>query len=582
MKRPLPGNAAGSNRDATGIEHSLNEQNPAASAGENLTDGDVATSERRSVLFSGLRIVSLLTLASRVLGMVRDTWMAALFGNGPLMDAFSVAFRIPNLARRLFGEGALSTAFLPSFIREKEQHGMPAAAKLASGVLTVLALVLGGVVIAGELTLWGAQLFFDSGSETSLLLRLSAIMLPYLVFICLVAQISAIMHGLRHFTWPALESVLLNVVWLGSLAGIATWFESKTTQIYLIAATVVVAGVLQLVAPLPALRRLGFHFDREWHAAAPKVKEIAMAMVPVVIGLSIEQLNTFFDSLIAWGFSRPLAGSNQITWLPGGLEYPLESGTASALYFGQRVYQFPLGVFGVALSTVIFPLLSQHAGEGRMERLRDDFSLGLRLVFFIGIPASIGLMMLATPLTDLLFRHGEFTADDVRQTSEMIWAYGLGVWAYCGVLILQRGYYAVGDRMTPLRVGSLGILVDLTMNLTLIWPMGGFGLALSTALSAILQFAVVAWLVQERIGRLDWRSLAAAGGRAVFATVVMSLVCLGLLWLLPTGGSVKMRAIRVLIPFGGSIAVYFAMASLLGMSELWLLFRREKNSRSSR
>jgi putative peptidoglycan lipid II flippase len=272
-------------------------------------------------------------------------------------------------------------------------------------------------------------------------------MLPYLVFICLVAQVSAIMHGHKHFLWPALEAVLLNIIWLGTLWFASRFFDDKTTQIYWIAAGVVVAGVVQLIAPLPTLGRLGFQFDKNWRTAEPRVREIAIAMVPVVIGLSIEQLNTFFDSLIAWGFSQPATGPAVIPWLPGSVEYPLEGGTASALYFSQRIYQFPLGVFGVALSTVIFPLLSQHAGTGRLDRLRDDFMFGLRLVFYIGIPASIGLMVLAEPLTVLLFRRGEFTAENVHQTANMTWAYATGVWAYCGVLILQRGYYvASGSR----------------------------------------------------------------------------------------------------------------------------------------
>jgi putative peptidoglycan lipid II flippase len=224
----------------------------------------------------------------------------------------------------------------------------------------------------------------------------------------------------------------------------------------------------------------------------------------------------------------------------------------------------------------MFPLLSLHAGQGKMDRLREDFSLGLRLVFYIGIPASVGLMILATPLTSLLFRHGAFSDDDVRQTAAMIWAYGLGVWAYCGLLILQRGYYAVGDRLTPLRIGLLGIAVDLTMNLTLIWPMGGLGLALSTAISAVLQFALVAWLVQERIGRLDWRNLAVAAGRASTASAAMGAVCLALLWFLPADQSLTSRSAAVLIPFCASLIVYFGMAWRLGMSEIWLLFRRER------
>ena len=525
-----------------------------------------------------MRTVSLLTLLSRILGLVRDVGMAALFGGGIVMDAFSVAFRVPNLARRLFGEGALTAAFLPTFIREMEQSGRRAAWQLASAVLGLLTLALCVLVLLGELSLWGLSLVWQGSAEADLLIGLTAVMLPYLILICLAAQISAILHALGHFTWPAMLPIVLNGVWISAIWWVAPRFESQTAQVYAVAVCILIAGFVQFAAPLPTLHRLGFRYERAWQAARAKVAEIGRIMLPVLVGLSITQLNVLSDSLIAWGFSRPESGPAAMP-LPGSPQYPLEVGTASALYFGQRMYQFPLGVFGIALGTVLFPLLSRHAAAGRLDRLRDDLMLGLRLVVCVGLPASLGLVLLATPLTSLLFQYGAFDVEDARQTAAMTSAYGIAVWAYCGLLIVNRGYYAVGDQQTPLRVGLAMVLLNLVLNLTLIWYLGGPGLALGTAVCAMLQVAIVVWFIQQRIGPLDWPRLARTTFRAAVATGVMSLACwvtLHQLDPLTPGDRLTDRLLRVFVPLLASVLTYLAAAKLLRMDEIWLLFKRNQ------
>jgi len=528
-----------------------------------------------SPLFSGLRTVSLLTLLSRILGLIRDVGMAALFGGGMVMDAFSVAFRIPNLARRLFGEGALTAAFLPIFVRERKQSGRQAAWQLASAVLGLLAVALCGLVLLGELSLWCLSLVWQSSAEADLLIGLTAVMLPYLILICLAAQVGAILHALGHFTWPALLPVLLNVFWIGAIWWVAPRFESPTAQVYAVAVCILVAGFVQITAPLPTLHRLGFRYDSAWRAAREKVAEIVRVMLPVLVGLSITQLNTISDSLIAWGFSQPESGLAAMS-LPGSPHYPLQVGTASALYFGQRMYQFPLGVFGIALGTVLFPQLSRHAADGRLDRLRDDLMLGLRLVVCVGLPASLGLVLLARPLTSLLLEHGAFDAEDAWQTAAMISAYGTAVWAYCGLLIVNRGYYAVGDQQTPLRFGLVTVLLNLVLNLTLIWFLAGPGLALGTAVCAMLQVAATVWFIQRRIGPLDWTQLSRAACRAAVATGVMSLVCYMTLNQIAAEDRLVVRLLRVFVPFAASVVTYLAAAKLLRMDEIWLLLKRNR------
>jgi putative peptidoglycan lipid II flippase len=524
---------------------------------------------------AGLRTVSLLTVASRVLGLVRDVAMAAVFGNGPLMDAFSVAFRVPGLARGMFGEGALTAAFLPAFMQERLHHGADAGWRLASGVLAILAVGLTSLVVAGELVILLVWVGSAPEPELRVLLGLTAILLPYLILVCVVAQLSAVMYGLNHFLWPSLEPVLLNVVWIASLWLWVPFIESPTAKIYAVAAAIVASGFFQLAAPMRTLTRLGFRYRSDWRLAGGRLGEIGRAMLAITVGLSVTQLNSLLDGLAAWGFTRP-ESAGTIPWLPGGLAYPLDPGTASALYFGARVYQFPLGVFGVALGTVLFPILSRHAAEYRLDRLREDLARGLRLVLFISVPASVGIVVLARPVTILLFQHGSCDDEAVRQTTDMVRMFGCAVWAYCALLIVHRGFYAVGDRRSPLLMSLIGMAINLSLDVTLIWPMGGGGLALATAISSIVQCGLVLWLFELRVGRLDWRSIVQSCVKIGSATAAMTIVCVLAAIFFPPGLTWLQRLLSVGVPMGASLAVYFGVARALGMNELSLLFRWQR------
>jgi putative peptidoglycan lipid II flippase len=542
-------------------------------------------------LFSGLRIVALSTLASRVLGMFREVASAKLFGLGPIWDAFSFAFLIPNLARRLFGEGALSAAFLPVFARQLEADGQlnPAAAnptganptsawQLASAVFSLLAAGLTGLVLAGELVIFGLSYVFAGHPETELMLGLTAVMLPYALLICLAAQVTAVLHALGNFTWPALVPVVLNICWIASIWLVDPWFDpDRVAQIYALAACIVAAGVFQLALQWPTLRRMGFRFDSRWQSVRPAVREIARAMLPVTLGLSITQINTVLDRLIAWTMTAPVEGAWGMP-LPWGLAYPLQPGAVSALYFGERVYQFPLGVFGVALGTVLFPLLSRHAARGEFSRVRDDLSLGLRLVIAIGLPASAGLVLVAEPLTRLLYQHGDFTALDTARVAPILVAYGAGVWAYCAIPVLYRGFYAVEERKIPVQVGLIAVALDLVLNFSLIWPWAERGLAASTAISAAIQVALLSWRIQGRVGRLDWRRLFVTAGKAVFATSVMGAVCVATFAYFPTGSGRLHDALALVAAIGLSAVTYFVAARIAGIDELRMLLRNDADN----
>jgi putative peptidoglycan lipid II flippase len=524
----------------------------------------------------GAAIVGAMTVLSRVLGLARDIAMAKLFGLSPVMDAFTVAFRIPNLFRKLFGEGALATSFIPVFARELLHAERRHAWRLASAVLGCLALFLSALVLVGEISLGLWAWCFSVSAETLILIELTALMLPYLILICLASQVGAILNSVGHFKWPATVPVVLNFVWLLGVWFLTPWFSTTESQACALAGCILVSGVLQLLIQWPALRSIGFRFETNWNLVRSPLGEIIASMLPVVLGLSITQLNTFSDSLIAWTFSQPAGQTTAVMPLPGSPLYPLQAGAVSALYYGERMYQFPLGVFGVALGTAIFPLLARHAARGELDQLRKDLSLGLRLVILIGVPASAALMWLAHPIARCLFERGEFGPADTVRTAQIIAAYGCGVWAYCGLLILQRGCYAVGDRLTPLRIGMMVVGINLALNLILIWFVAERGLALSTAFCAMLQIGILMWSTQQRIGRFEWKELASCLTRTLLATAIMSAVGMLLVSECARHPAWSGKLISLIVPCLGAVVIYLGAAWLLKMDELWMILRRRE------
>ncbi|MCX7418654.1 MAG: murein biosynthesis integral membrane protein MurJ [Planctomycetia bacterium] len=555
-------------------------------------------------LFAGLRVVSFCTLLSRILGLFREIATTAMWGNGPVLDAFVTAFRVPNLARALFGEGALNAAFTPLFVREQEQHGTEPAMRLAGAVFVWLAIYLVALVLLAEAVLALVVWLVPLRDEWRLCLMLTAVMLPYLPLICLTAQTGAVLNAVGRFVWPALLPVVFNICSLGAIWWIQRQALNAEGQSFWLAGFIVLTGVIQLIALWPQLHRCGFRVDRHWMDAKVRVRELVQLMLPVVLALSVTQINTFCDSMIAIGFSRPVAASidhavrltvtGQVT-RDSGLEaadaklqtrststwLPLESGTASALNEGQRLYQFPLGLLGVALGTVIFPLLTRHAERGDWQHLRDDFALGLRLVMVIGIPASAGLWLMSDQLVATIFQRGNFTVHDARQATEMTAAYSLGVWAFCGLLIVQRAYYAIGDRRTPLMIGLRVMLLNLILNIALIFVIGGKGLALSTSLCGILQFGICLSLIQKRIGQLPWWSLLSTSLRAITASCAMMTVGWWVLNYLPGVDRSEQRLLSLTIAMIASLASYALLASVLKLDEFWMLMRRSKRAKNT-
>ena len=518
-------------------------------------------------------MVGLGTLASRVLGMVRDMATAALLGmsGGGVMDAFVIAFRVPNLFRRLFGEGALTASYLPVLSAQLEKD-RTLAWQLASVTMTWLAVVLVALVALVEVLCGAAWLVWGETSGASLLAGLTAVMMPYTLFICLAAQVAATLHALSHFSIPALTPTVLNVCWLLGAWVVAPRFApDRHAQAYVLAVSVLIAGVLQLGVQLPVLRRLGFRFDYNWAAGRHAIGQVVRAMGPMILGLAITQINTLIDSLIAWSLAATPGGPDRIAWLGGSVRYPLEQGAAAAIYYGERLYQFPMGILGLAVATAIFPLLSRHAARGDRRRLGADLTLGLRLVLFLAVPAGAGLVMLAEPLARLLFERGQFTAADTARAARMIACYATGVWAYCSLPVVVRGYYAMDDRITPVRIGLLVLGMNLGLNLLLIWPLAEAGLAVSTAVAAAVQVLVLVALFSRGKSPLGWPLLAGTLARTLLATLLMAATGYATLWSISPAPGLGNELARVFLPLVVSMAAYFVVYRSLGGREIGML-----------
>jgi putative peptidoglycan lipid II flippase len=342
-------------------------------------------------------------------------------------------------------------------------------------------------------------------------------------------------------------------------------------QAYAIAVCVLVAGVLQLAVQLPVLRSLGFRYDYNWPASRQAVGQIVRTMLPMVAGLAITQINTLMDRLIAWTLTATAGEPTRIGWLGFSLPHPLRAGAVASIYYGERLYQFPLGILGMAVATTIFPLLSRHAARGDRRGLGADLTLGLRLVIFLGVPSGLGLVMLSGPLARLLFQHGQFTADDAARTARMIACYSSGVWAYCALPVVVRGYYALGDRLTPLKIGAAAVALNLSMDLTLVWRMAEAGLATSTSIAAGFQVLVLVWIFSRRNRVLDWWALAATTARTLLATSAMALAGYAVLARLgaPAGPGHKWaEVVPVALPLAAAMAGFFAVYGLIGRREL--------------
>lgn len=502
------------------------------------------------------RVVSFLTLVSRITGFARDIVFGYFFGATALASAFTVALAVPNLFRRLFGEGALSAALIPVLSRRLHESDRAGAARLAGRVFAWLLLSLAGLVVAAELIVLVLRAVPWEAERAGLMLALTGLLLPYAVLICLTAVMGGVLNVLGRFAAPAAAPILQNLVMLSAMFG-AAWIipHAEVRQIWILAWAVLVAGALQLGMLAGTLRAAGLR--PEWRLARDDegVGEVAAAMLPMMVGLAAIQINTLGDTIVA------------LACVP-------HDGAPAVLYYAQRLYLFPLGVFGLALATAVFPTLSAHAATGDRAALKGAVVKSLRVSFYVGIAATLGLIVTARPLVRAFFERGEFTADDTTRVTGALVAYAVGVWAYGLNHILVRGFYAMGDRRTPMRAALAMVGINLGLNLTLVWRWEEAGLGAATAIAGIIQFFWLGRGLSRRLGTLPWRELGSSVLRALLGALAMAAAVLGANALLGGSDEATGPILRVLILVACGGAAYTIATAILGSRELRELTRR--------
>jgi putative peptidoglycan lipid II flippase len=456
-------------------------------------------------------IVGLAVMCSRLLGLAREAIFAALFGGTAAMDAFTAAFRIPNLLRDLFAEGALSTAFVTTFSKTITRSGDEAAWRLANKVTTLTAVVLGGICIAG--IVFSPQLVavlapgFDP-QKAALTAELTRIMFPFILLVSLAALVMGILNARNVFGLPAMASSFFN---LGSIIGGVTfgyWMDPHFGPRALIGLAIgtLFGGALQLLVQLPPLRTLGHRFrpDFQWRDAG--VSAILRLMGPSVIAASTTQFNVLVNSMFA---------------------STLGDGAIFALSIAFRLMQLPLGLFGVALGTVTLPLLSRLVAAGQIDAFRSELARAMRLAFLLTVPATAGLMMLAEPIISVIYQHGKFGAAATTQAAGALRFYALGLAGYAALKVLVNAFYALDKRKTPMVVSFFSVALNLLLNWIFTYRLawGVRGLAFSTGCVATFNFLVLYALMRHHLRGLEsWRMLALLG-KVALATAALVAVC---------------------------------------------------------
>ncbi len=536
--------------------------------------------EKMSFLKSA-KTVSLCTLLSRILGLARDIICASFFGTSLAWDAFVVAFKIPNLFRRLFGEGALSAAFIPVFTEYLETKGKKDAWELINITGTLLFIILGGLVVLAEISFSIIPTVFSLNQKWDLVLSLLMVTFPYVLFICMVAFAMAVLNSLKHFLMPALAPVALNICWImGVLLLTPVFGNTLDKKIFGVAIAILIGGMIQLAIQLPVLAREGINFKPSLYFAHPGLKRILALMLPIIFGLAAVQINVLMDSVIALAFAKPPGGSESFLVAGISIPYPLETGAASVLYYGDRLIQFPLGVFGIAMATAVFPFFSTHAARKDWTNFTDTFNQAIRVVLFIGIPASVGLILLRMPLVELFYERNAFTAESTYRTTTVILFYSLGVWAYSASHVTVRAFYSMQDTLTPVKVGAAMVGLNLILNLTLIWFLREGGLALATAISATVQIIILFAILQKKLNITGYKHIFASILKTLIATFFMCITCWITLKIIPTGdGKLMIKFIRLLMPLATALTAFFTVSFLLKSEELKYLYTSFRKKR---
>ena len=511
-------------------------------------------------------VVGIAVLCSRLLGLIREQVFAGLFGAGKNLDAFLIAFRVPNLLRDLFAEGALSTAFITTFSKKIATEGDESAWRLGNKMATLTAVFMSAVTLVG--IIFAPQIIYVmtgfgawSPEKTEITILLTRIMWPFILLVSLAALVMGMLNAKNIFGPPAMASSYFN---LGSIIGgvaFGYWLDPHFGTRSLIGLSIgtLIGGLWQLTAQFPSLRRVGYKYRPDFHWRDQGVRTVLTLMGPAVIAASAVQVNVLVNS----GFAA------RVTDAAGHVI----DGPVSWLNIAFRLMQLPLGIFGVAVGTVTLPLVSRTAALGDMAGFRSALAHAVRLVMLLTIPAATGLILLAEPIISVIYQHGRFTAEATRQTAAALRFYAIGLAAYSAVKVLAPAFYAIDRRYLPMMVSIFSILVNIALNWFFMFNLGlgHRGLALAVSLVAIINFVLLYIMMRRYAGPLETGALFRLLAKLLIPLALLAGVCwLGLETMFYPGAHLPswQRVFAVLLVIGVAAAVFFGSAFLLRVDEV--------------
>jgi len=509
-------------------------------------------------------IVGAATMVSRVFGVARDMVIAAFFGASWMTDAFWVAFRIPNMLRRLLGEGSLTISFVPVFTEYLKTKSRRDALELADNVFTLLSAILAAVTVLGIVLsplIVGliAPGFIADQEKFALTVFLNRLMFPYIFFIALVALCMGILNSFRHFTVPAMSPVMLNIAMIAAAFFLRRYFSYPITAL---AVGVLAGGVLQLAMQWPALLKFGVKLKFRFNLRHPGLKQIGLLMLPAVLGAGVGTINVFVGTVLA-------------SLLPGG--------SVTYLFYADRIMEFPLGVFAIAVGTATLPSFSAHVAAGRMDDLKSGISFSLRLLLFLTIPAMAALMALHLPIISVLFQRGAFDADATVKTGQALFCYALGLWAYSVLRVFVSSFYSLQDSRWPLKAAIVALVVNVVASLALMIPLKHNGIALAGSISATINVVILAFVLKRKIGPYLDRSFCVSILKIVISSVLMLAAIGAIEYFMPwnTQAGLKTRLTYLVTAVSAGACVYFLCAYLLKSPEIHSLIGRLKGRAGS-
>ena len=507
-------------------------------------------------------LIGAATMTSRILGVARETVLAALFGAGNDMDAFNVAFRIPNLLRDLFAEGAISAALVPTFTRRLEQRGRDSAWRLGNLVVNTLVAITCAVVLAGWIAApWLARAFAPEFAlvpgKLALTVLLIRIMLPFLTLLAIGVAMMGMLNALRRFFVPAVSPAMFNLAMLfAAFALVPLMPRLGWPRIAAIAIGTILGGLGQIAIQWPLLRREGWRYRPIIDLHDDGLREVMRLVAPATIGLAAVQINVFVNTVLATG-----EGTGAVSWLN----------------YAFRLMYLPIGLFGVSIGTAALPEISRHTAVSDTAGLRRTVAEALRLTIVLNVPATIGLMVLSRPIVSLLLERGRVGPDDTAATATALMCYAPGLVGYAVVKIASPTFYALRDPRTPVVVTAVAVVVNIVLNLLLVRTMGFAGLALGATIAALVHAGVLLWRLRDRVGSIGGRE-----NLRVFVLITIAAVAMGagawgshrVLEALVVGRSTIVRALRVFTSISVGLAILVGAAHLLRVDEFKEAVRR--------